>query len=122
MMWRAIPAILLALFLTSCGQSKPRVVSSPYADGRGRAEPVFYNGKRYKLGFTYRASRNVYDLRVSGNGGRKLGSTPGDEKIVHNMASSALAHFACARGQKAVITPGTSRHANGMWHMQARCI
>ena len=122
MMWRAIPAILLALILASCGQSKPRVVSSPYADGKSRTEPVFYNGKRYKLGFTYKVTQNLYDVRVAGNGGRKLGGKPGDAKIVGDMTSSALAHFACARGQKAVIIPGTVRHANGMWYMQARCV
>ena len=112
---------VLAMMTGACTQNKARVVSSPYRDGTNHSEPVFYNGKHYKLRFKYVAHRDIYDVNVVGKGGRKLGGKPGDEKIVSDMVSSAIRHFACARGKKAFVVPGTPQHNNGAWNMQARC-
>ncbi len=121
MMQRVVLITLMAVTLGACAQSGPRVVSSPYSNGVLHSEPVFYNGKNYKMDFRYQASRRAYDVKVSGKGGRRLGSKPGDRKVVSDMVSSAIRHFGCARGQKALILPGTVRSENGTWRMQARC-
>ncbi len=121
MMRYAVLMALIAVMTGACAQNKPRVVSSPYADGVNHSEPVFYNGKHYKLRFKYRAHRDAYAVNIIGKGGRKLGNKPGDQKIVSDVVSSAIRHFACARGQKAVVLPGTTQHAGGSWNMQARC-
>jgi hypothetical protein len=102
-------------------QKPVNVVSSPYKSGVKHSEPVFFNGKHYKVSFTYSAARNNYDVTVAGRGGRQLGGQPGDQKIVEQIGSSAVRHFACASGQKAQILPGSQAHAKGSWNMQARC-
>jgi len=112
---------VLAMMTGACTQNKARVVSSPYRDGTHHSEPVFYNGKHYKLKFKYLAHQDLYDVNIIGKGGRYLGAKAGDEKIVSNVVSSAIRHFACARGKKAHIVPGTVRHSKGAWMMQARC-
>lgn len=112
---------MLAMMTVACTQNKARVVTSPYRDGSSHSEPVFYNGKHYKLRFKYVAHRDLYDVNIIGKGGRKLGGKPGDEKIVSDVVSSAIRHFACARGKKAFVVPGTPSHNKGAWNMQARC-
>ncbi|HFC04312.1 MAG TPA: hypothetical protein ENJ55_01285 [Rhizobiales bacterium] len=121
MMQSAVLITMISLTLAACTQNRARVVSSPYSNGVLHSEPVFYNGKNYKMDFRFQASQNAYDVKVSGKGGRRIGGKPGDGKIVSNMVSSAIRHFACARGQKAVVLPGTARNQNGTWRMQARC-
>jgi len=113
---------VIATILGACSQNKARVVSSPYSNGVSHTEPVFYNGKHYKMRFKYQAHRNAYDVNVIGKGDRKLGDKPGDQKIVGDMVSSAIRHFACANGQKASIVPGTALNQGGSWNMQARCV
>jgi len=112
---------VIAAMTGACTQNKARVVSSPYGDGRNHSEPVFYNGKHYALRFKYVAHQDLYNVKIAGKGGRSLGSKPGDQKIVSNVVSSAVRHFACARGKKAYVLPGTARHSKGAWAMQARC-
>jgi len=113
--------IALGLTIAGCSQNKPRVVSSPYASGQTKVEPVFYNGKHYKMKFRYIATQDVYDVNISGKGGRLLGGKSGDQTIVSDVASSAIRHFACARTQKARIVPGTIRHTGSSWNMKAKC-
>jgi len=112
---------LIAVMIGACSQNKARVVTSPYNDGVSHSEPVFYNGKHYKLRFKFQAHRNTYDVNIIGKNSRKLGSKPGDQKIVSEVVSSAVRHFACARGQKAFVVPGTAQHNGGAWDMQAQC-
>ncbi len=121
MMQRAMLISVIAVTVGACAQNRARVVSSPYSNGVQHSEPIFYNGKNYKMDFRFQAARNAYDVKTSGKGGRPLGSKPGDQKIVSNVVSSAIRHFACARGQKATIIPGTAKSVNGAWRMQARC-
>ena len=116
-----IAAIALLTMLGACSRPKPVIVNSPYGSGTTHSEPVFYNGKHYKLSFKYIAVKNLYDVSIIGKGGRKLGSKPGDAKIVGEVVSSAIRHFTCATGQKAHILPGSQRNLNGRWHMYARC-
>ena len=112
---------VIAAMAGACTQNKARVVSSPYGDGRHHSEPVFYNGKHYVLRFKYVPHKDLYDVNIAGKGGRSLGSKPGDQKIVSDVVSSAVRHFACARGKKAYVVPGTVHHSKGSWEMQARC-
>ncbi len=121
MMQRVVLISLMALTLGACAQNRARVVSSPYSSGVTHTEPVFYNGKNYSMQFKYQAFRNAYDVNISGKGGRRLGRKAGDKKIASNVASSAIRYFACARGQKAFVLPGTAQNVNGTWQMQTRC-
>ncbi len=118
---KATVFIALALLVVGCSQNKPRVVSSPYASGKTQTEPVFYNGKHYRLKFRYIATRDAYDVNIIGKGGRSLGAKPGDQVIVSDVVTSAIRHFGCARGQKARILAGTARHSGGSWNMSAQC-
>lgn len=121
-----------AMFIVACAalagsgcqhevQKPVNVVSSPYKSGVKNSEPIFFNGKRYKVSFTYSAARDNYDVTVAGKGGRKLGGKPGDQKVVEQIGSSAVRHFACRSGQKARILAGSQAHVKGRWNMQARC-
>ena len=121
MIMKTTVLIALGLIVAGCAQNKPRVVSSPYASGKTKVEPVFYNGKRYTMKFRYIATQDVYDVNISGKGGRLLGGKSGDQTIVSDVASSAIRHFACARTQKARIVPGTISHTGSSWNMKARC-
>jgi len=120
-MQRAVLITLMAVTLGGCSTNRARVVSSPYSSGASHTEPVFYNGKNYSMQFQYQAFRNAYDVNITGKGGRRLGRKAGDQKIARQVASSAIGYFACARGQKAFVVPGTLRNTNGTWQMQARC-
>ncbi len=111
------------LVLAACQtQNNVRVVSSPYSSGKTHTEPVVYNGKPYNVGFTYRASRDAYDITVSGKNGRALGGSEGDRKIVEQIGSSTVRHYACPSSKKGRIVPGSSRHTGNKWQMQAKCV
>ena len=117
--------ILVALILAAAVGCEKRqdvnIVSSPYATGKTHTEPVVFNGKWYDVAFTFKASANLYDVDVSGKGGRPLGGGDGDRKIVEQIGTSTVRHFACRDSQKARLVPGSSRHAGTRWQMQARC-
>ncbi len=103
-------------------RSNVRVVSSPYSSGKTHTEPVVFNGKPYTVGLTYRAQRDAYDVTVSGQNGRALGGTDGDRKIVEQIGSSTVRHYACPSSKKGRIVPGSSRHTGKNWLMQAKCV
>jgi hypothetical protein len=125
----AIAALAVGLCAVSCTSNRqPAEIrnttpsNSPYATGKRHTEPVFYNGKHYDVSFTFNSALNAYDMTVAGDGGRRLGSTPGDQKIVEQIASSTVRHFACPTGQKGYILAGSSRYRdNGTWALQAAC-
>ena len=121
-MRRIFAAAGLFVLLAGCSGQKATVTRNPYLDGAAHKEPVFYNGKHYDMRFRYLAASNSYDINIAGRGGRKLGNKPGDAKIVREVVVSALRHFACARGQKGHVVPGSIRHESGSWRMQARCL
>ena len=65
-MQRVVLMVLMAMTVGACAQNGSRVASSPYSNGVLHSEPVFYNGKNYKMDFRYQASRRAYDVKVSG--------------------------------------------------------
>jgi hypothetical protein len=113
---RGLAVVVVGMVLAACASQKNAVtvVSSPYQSGQRQTEPVFYNGQQYEVSFTFNAIANVYDMIVSGSGGRPLGGTPGDRKVVEAIAASAVRHFACPDRQK-------GRHNGSAWELQARC-
>ena len=114
-------AIALAL-AGGCGkQSDVRVVSSPYSSGETHTEPVVFNGRPYTVAFAFKASDDAYDVTVAGKNGRPLGGQEGDRKIVEQIASSTVRHFACPDSKKGRIVPGSTKHVGDKWQMRARC-
>lgn len=77
-----------------------------------RSEPIFYNGKTYKLDFAPR-SGGVYDMAVSGMSGKQ-------KKDAVAVATSSLGYFACPDGQKGRLQNDPA-YADAKWRMQAKC-
>ena len=77
-----------------------------------RSEPVFYNGKTYRLDFSPK-SGGVYDMSVSG-------MTAKQQKDAEAVATSSLGYFACPDGQRGQLQ-NKPAYANAKWRMQARC-
>jgi hypothetical protein len=77
-----------------------------------RSEPVFYNGKTYRLDFSP-AMGGLYNMAVSGMTGKQ-------QKDAVAVATSALSYFACPDGQRGKLQ-GKPAYADTKWRMQARC-
>lgn len=77
-----------------------------------RSEPIFYNGKTYRLEFSP-ATGGVYDMAVSG-------MSPKQQKDAVAVATSSLAYFACPDGQRGKLQ-GSPAYAEAKWRMQAKC-
>jgi hypothetical protein len=77
-----------------------------------RSEPVFYNGKTYRLDFSP-ATGGLYNMAVSGMTGKQ-------QKDAVAVATSALGYFACPDGQRGKLQ-GKPAYADTKWRMQARC-
>lgn len=77
-----------------------------------RSEPIFYNGKTYRLDFSPR-SAGVYDMTVSGMSAKQ-------RKDAEAVATSSLGYFACPEGQRGKLQ-NTPAYANAKWRMQAKC-
>ena len=122
MRWARLTLILAAMTVSGCEkQNNVQTVSSLYRNGDTQTQPVIYNGKPYNVAFTYRSAQNLYDVKVSGKGGRALGDGDGNRKIVEQIGSSTVRHYACRDSQKGKIVPGSGRHTGKAWQMQARC-
>ena len=80
---------------------------------KGKTEPVFYNGKTYRVTL---APRNDGSAVVSISG---MGAAQG--KDANALANSALFHFACKDSQHAVLH-GPAQFSGNMWQAQGRCI
>jgi hypothetical protein len=102
--------------LSACGEdsgvritnNKPQAAPAPAA----RSEPVFYNGKTYRLDFGPRGG-GVYDMTVSG-------MTAKQQKDAEAVATSSLGYFACPEGQRGKLQNKPS-FASAKWRMQAKC-
>jgi hypothetical protein len=120
-----LSGLILVALATTVGacekKNSVQVVTSPYKSGDKQSQPVIYNNKPYTVGFTYLAGQDLYDVTVAGKGGRALGGQDGDRKIVEQIGSSTVRHFACRDGQKGHIVPGSARHTGKSWAMQVRC-
>ena len=88
--------------------TKPQAAPAPAA----RSEPVFYNGKTYRLDFGPRGG-GVYDMTVSG-------MTAKQQKDAEAVATSSLGYFACPEGQRGKLQNKPS-FASAKWRMQAKC-
>ena len=77
-----------------------------------RSEPIFYNGKTYRLDFSP-ASGGVYDMIVSG-------MTAKQQKDAIAVATSSLGYFACPDGKRGKLMDNPV-YEESKWRMQARC-
>lgn len=105
-----------ALALLSGCKSDPQVrittdkaTPAPVA---ARSEPVFYNGKTYRLDFSPKGA-GIYDMAVSGMSAKQ-------QKDAEAVATSSLGYFACPEGQRGKLQ-NTPAYANAKWRMQAKC-
>jgi hypothetical protein len=80
-------------------------------DIKYRSEPVFYNGKTYKLSFGQ--GQGAYAMKVSG-------MTAAQKKDAVAVATSSLRYFVCKDGQQTKITAEPA-YRDGQWQMAARC-
>ena len=77
-----------------------------------RTEPVFYNGKTYKLHFAP-AGPGTYAMTVSG-------MSAGQAKDAEAVATSSLRYFACKEGHTGKLADKPS-YESSVWRMTARC-
>ena len=77
-----------------------------------RSEPIFYNGKTYRLDFSPREA-GVYDMAVSGMSAKQ-------RKDAEAVATSSLGYFACPEGQRGKLQ-NTPSYTEAKWRMQAKC-
>lgn len=112
---QVILAAVLAASLAGCKTSSTvRITNEKPApqQAAARSEPIFYNGKTYRLDFAPRGG-GAYDMTVSG-------MSAGQQKDAVAVATSSLSYFACPDGQKGQLQ-NSPAYANAKWRMQARC-
>lgn len=118
MLTGTILLVAAGILLASCGNDPGvRIVSGKTKSTAApapasRSEPVFYNGKTYRLDFSQR-SGGVYDMTVSG-------MTAKQQKDAEAVATSSLGYFACPEGQRGMLQASPA-YADAKWRMQARC-
>ncbi len=78
-----------------------------------RSEPIYYNGKTYKLDYTYSEAQGLFDMRISGLG-------PRQQQDAINIAISSLGYFACPDGQRGKIK-GLPIYVDRKWNLFAQC-
>ena len=107
------------MLLAACaGTPMPeQTAPAPRQAAGWRAEPVIYNGRRYRVAFRRRAD-GQFDVRISAPG-RRLGHTAGDGRIMRAVAEAAVHHFHCRSSQTARLRD--LRPENGRWLMVASC-
>lgn len=112
----AILLLAAATSLSACAEApgvritKNKPQAAPAA--AARSEPVFYNGKTYRLDLRPRGS-GVYDMTVSG-------MTAKQQKDAEAVATSSLGYFACPEGQRGKLQNKPS-YTSAKWRMQAKC-
>lgn len=126
--WKSVAMmIVLAIALSGCAAEKPKVGAvvndnpSPYAQGKTHSEPLYYNGRTYRVQFRHVVEQKVFEVNVSAPG-RKLGATAEDKRIVSEVGRNAVNHFACKDSQKAKVLDGSAAPEGQGWKMRARCV
>ena len=107
--------LVVALALSACSQSDVRVTrekAAPQVVMTPRSEPIFYNGKTYRLDFAPKGP-NLFAMSVSG-------MSASQQKDAVAVATSSLGYFACPDGQKGKLQANPV-YASGKWRMQAHC-
>ena len=114
--------VLTALIgLGGCQTTTGSVYGDRATSGVAHTEPVHFNGQRYRVTFTYQSSFSGYDVSVV-RPASPLRDSGRDKSASVEVMTSSLAHFACANGQKAKVTPGSTAFATGnAWTLKARC-
>lgn len=116
---KKILLIALLVGLSACSQKdngvrvsadKPAVKPAPKAVSR--SEPVFYNGKTYRVNLTP-GQNGVYDVAISGMSGAQ-------QKDAVAVATSSVRYFGCPDGKTGKLKD-TPVFDNGSWRMSARC-
>ena len=111
-----ILAAAIAALLSGCSADDPsvRIIHDKPAPPpvAARSEPVFNNGKTYKLDFAPK-SAGIYEMTVSG-------MSPKQQKDAVAVATSSLAYFACRDGQRGKLQ-GQPAYSDAKWRMQAKC-
>ncbi len=107
--------MVLAAALAACAEkAKVNITrAAPQVQTKSRSEPIFYNGKTYQLDYVFNEGQSAFDMKVSGLG-------PKQSKDAVNIATSALAYYACPSGQRGRLQ-GSPAYAAGKWDLQAKC-
>jgi hypothetical protein len=107
--------LILSLVLAACA-AKPKVDitrGAPEVQTMSRSEPIFYNGKTYQLDYVYDQAGGAFDMKVAGLG-------PKQQQDAVNIATSALAYYACPKGQRGRLQ-GKPAYAGSKWDLRAKC-
>jgi hypothetical protein len=114
-MTRLLLLAMAAALLAGCKTSSTmRITSAPATvQTAGRSEPIFYNGKTYRLDYSAADETGMFDMAVSG-----MGAAQRNDAV--QLATSSLGYFACPDGQKGRLLNEPS-YAGAKWHLQARC-
>ena len=104
-----------AAFLAGCKTgSTVRITNGPATvQTASRSEPIFYNGKTYRLDYSAADDAGVFDMAVSGMG-------PAQRNDAVAVATSSLGYYACPDGQKGRLHSEPA-YTGAKWRMQARC-
>lgn len=114
-------ALAALIGLAACQTTTGSVYGDRATSGTAHTEPVHFNGQRYNVTFKYQSSFSGYDVSVV-RPARPLRDSGSDKTASMEVMTSSLAHFACANGQKAKVTPGSAAYAAGnAWTLKARC-
>lgn len=117
---RFLPLLLLPV-LAACSSAdngvrvtaeKAAAPTPAAAVAQPRSEPIYYNGKTYKLDFAP-VGGGTYDMKVSG-------MSASQQKDAVAVATSSLRYFACPDGKTGKLVKGPS-YAEAKWVMSARC-
>jgi hypothetical protein len=110
--------VFVALALLGCSRTDTGVRVSaekpalPAPIQKARNEPVFYNGKTYRLQLTP-LTGGIFDLSVAG-------MSASQQKDAVAVATSSLRYFSCPDGRTGKLT-SEPRYVGTAWNMSARC-
>jgi hypothetical protein len=115
-----LPLVLSFSCLAACSQNQPDVrLTSQSSTQRpvvakavSRTEPVFYNGKTYRVTLESEASGS-FKVAVDG-------MSSAQQKDAVAVATSTVRYFGCPDGKTGKLL-NTPRHDSGSWLMSARC-
>jgi len=113
---RMVICFCIVALAAGCSSGKKFRIGSkaPVVQTKSRSEPIFYNGKTYRLDYAYAKEQRTFDMRVSGMSGSQ-------EKDAVAVATSSLRYFACIDGQQGQLI-GTPAYDGGVWSLQAKCV
>jgi hypothetical protein len=116
-------SLLALLLLGACGQQAssvritqdapaPQPTVAPKPTAEARSEPVFYNGKTYRLNFAP-DSEGGYAVAI-------IGMNAGQQKDARAFTSTAFHHFNCKDSQKTKFLASPT-FVGGKWQSRTTC-